>query len=242
MNMKKLLLLCLCAFLMIGVTACGEDQPEPAELKTPQYETGTDAPEFAPDEVHTAEDGVMVVPPTLGTSSEKSSESDMIELAAAAVTPDSVWDQDAVATYNAFTLPERAMLDKENGSIGVLSIPALGISANVYEAEDEMEAMNRGIAHFKSTSAFDGNVGFSAHNINFDGSDGYFKDLHTLKIGDTVTYETALGQREYKVSLVKEIAEDDWSYLGRSTDNKVTMVTCISGKAAKRLVVQATQK
>lgn len=219
---------------MAAFAACGEKDTDPAQLSTPQYEASSDGlPEFAPEEdsVHTAEDGVLVVRPE-GLSIEQNEPA----------TPNTVWDQDAVATYNAFTLPEKAMLDEENGSIGVLSIPALGLSVNVYEAEDEMEAMSRGVAHFKSTSAYDGNVGLSAHNINFDGTDGYFKNLHTLKTGDTVSYKTALGQREYEVSLVKTISETDWSYLSRSTENRLTMVTCISGKPTQRVLVQAIQK
>lgn len=232
--MKRFSVLFLAALLMATFAACGEKGIDPAQLSTPQYEASSDGlPEFSPEEdsVHTAEDGVLVVRPE-GLSMEQNKPA----------TPDTVWEQDAVATYNAFTLPEKAMLDEENGSIGVLSIPALGLSVNVYEAEDEMEAMSRGVAHFKSTSAYDGNVGLSAHNINFDGTDGYFKNLHTLKTGDTVSYKTALGEREYEVSLVKTISETDWSYLSRSTENRLTMVTCISGKPTQRVLVQAIQK
>ena len=232
--MKRFSVLFLAVLLMATFAACGEKDTDPAQLSTPQYEASSDSlPEFSPEEggVHTAENGVLVVRPEgLSTEQDKSE------------TPDTVWEQDAVATYNAFTLPEKAMLDEENGSIGILSIPALGLSVNVYEAEDEMEAMSRGVAHFKSTSAYDGNVGLSAHNINFDGTDGYFKNLHTLKTGDTVSYKTALGEREYEVSLVKTISETDWSYLSRSTENRLTMVTCISGKPTQRVLVQAIQK
>ena len=232
--MKRFSVLFLAALLMATFAACGEKETDPAQLSTPQYEASSDSlPEFSPAEggVHTAENGVLVVRPEgLSTEQDKSE------------TPDTVWEQDAVATYNAFTLPEKAMLDEENGSIGILSIPALGLSVNVYEAEDEMEAMSRGVAHFKSTSAYDGNVGLSAHNINFDGTDGYFKNLHTLKTGDTVSYKTALGEREYEVSLVKTISETDWSYLSRSTENRLTMVTCISGKPTQRVLVQAVHK
>ena len=232
--MKRFSVFFLAALLMVAFAACGEKDTDPAQLSTPQYEASSDGlPEFSPeeDDVYTAEDGVLVVRPEgLSTEQDKSE------------TPDTVWEQDAVATYNAFTLPEKAMLDEENGSIGVLSIPALGLSVNVYEAEDEMAAMSRGVAHFKSTSAYDGNVGLSAHNINFDGTDGYFKNLHTLKTGDTVSYKTALGEREYEVSLVKTISETDWSYLSRSTENRLTMVTCISGKPTQRVLVQAIQK
>ncbi len=232
--MKRFSVLFLAALLMATFAAYGEKETDPAQLSTPQYEASSDGlPEFAPEEdsVHTAEDGVLVVRPEgLSTEQDKSE------------TPDTVWEQDAVATYNAFTLPEKAMLDEENGSIGILSIPALRLSVNVYEAEDEMEAMSRGVAHFKSTSAYDGNVGLSAHNINFDGTDRYFKNLHTLKTGDTVSYKTALGEREYEVSLVKTISETDWSYLSRSTENRLTMVTCISGKPTQRVLVQAVHK
>lgn len=236
--MKRFSVLFLAALLMATFAACGEKETDPAQLSTPQYEASSDSlPEFSPEEdsIHTAEDGVLVVGP------EGQETSASIE-AGDPATPDTVWEQDAVATYNAFTLPEKAMLDEENGSIGVLSIPALGLSVNVYEAEDEMEAMSRGVAHFKSTSAYDGNVGLSAHNINFDGTDGYFKNLYTLKTGDTVSYKTALGEREYEVSLVKTISETDWSYLSRSTENRLTMVTCISGKPTQRVLVQAIQK
>lgn len=232
--MKRFSVLFLAALLMATFAACDEKDTDPAQLSTPQYEASSGSlPEFSPEEdsVHTAEDGVLVVRPE-GVSMEQDKPA----------TPDTVWEQDAVATYNAFTLPEKAMLDEENGSIGVLSIPALGLSVNVYEAEDEMEAMSRGVAHFKSTSAYDGNVGLSAHNINFDGTDGYFKNLHTLKTGDTVSYKTALGEREYEVSLVKTISETDWSYLSRSTENRLTMVTCVSGKPTQRVLVQAIQK
>jgi LPXTG-site transpeptidase (sortase) family protein len=75
--------------------------------------------------------------------------------------------------------------------------------------------------------------------VNFDLTDGHFKRLHTLSEGDTLTYKTALGKRSYTVSAVREIAADDWSYLGRTDDNRITMITCISGKSDVRLMVQA---
>ena len=207
--MKRFSVLFLAVLLMAAFAACGEKETDPAQLSTPQYEVSSDSlPEFSPEEdsIHTAEDGVLVVGPE-GQETSASIEADN------PATPDTVWEQDAVATYNAFILPEKAM-------------------------EDEMEAM----AHFKSTSAYDGNVGLSAHNINFDGTDGYFKNLYTLKAGDTVSYKTALGEREYEVSLVKTISETDWSYLSRSTENRLTMVTCISGKPTQRVLVQAVLK
>ena len=137
-----------------------------------------------------------------------------------------------------YTLPESAQL--ENGSIGQLIIEKIDISAPVYETDDEMEAMKKGVAHYKISSAWDGNVGLCAHN----GTASYcwFRDLHKLEIGDEVVYKTALGSRIYLVSTVKEISETDWSMLGRTDDNRLTMTTCIDGKPDKRLCVQATEK
>lgn len=234
--MKKLFAITLLLCVVLGLSGCGNEPPaQPNELQTPQYSISL-APEMdfeavTEEDIHSA-GSVKVI-------GEDSAE---IPLAAegVAVTPETIWQEDATVTYNAFTLPEKAAFS-ENGSIGVLSIPDLQLTVNVYEAADEMEAMELGAAHFKSTSAWDGNVGISAHNVNFNGTDGYFKYLYKLDAGDFLTYETALGSRKYTITKVKTIAADDWSYLSRSTDNRITMVTCISGQPEKRLVVQAEE-
>ena len=41
---------------------------------------------------------------------------------------------------------------------------------------------------------------------------------------------------------IKEIDETDWSMLGRTEDNRITMTTCIDGEPSKRLVVQAVEQ
>ena len=151
--------------------------------------------------------------------------------------PEAIWNEDAYAGNH--TPIEKAQM--KNGSIGVLSIPKLNLSVNVYESPDSMEAMSKGVAHFPSTSAFDGNVGLSAHNINFDGSDGYFKYLYTLQKGDSVAYQTALGERTYIVESATTIAASDWTPLYYTDDNRLTMITCISGQAEKRLCITAIE-
>ncbi len=137
-----------------------------------------------------------------------------------------------------YTLPESAQL--ENGSIGQLIIEKIDVSAPVYETDDEMEAMRKGVAHYKISSAWDGNVGLCAHN----GTASYcwFRDLHKLEAGDEVVYKTALGSRIYRVSTVTEISETDWSMLGQTDDNRLTMTTCINGRPDRRLCVQAVEK
>ena len=151
--------------------------------------------------------------------------------------PDQIWLEDVYAGNHT---PIEA-IEIEDGSLGILTVDKLGLSVNVFESPDQMEAMTKGVAHFPSTSAWDGNVGLSAHTINFDGSDGFFKDLHLLAEGDVIRYQTTLGERTYTVSAVREIDKDDWSSLGYSDENQLTLITCISGKPEKRLCVQAME-
>jgi len=105
-----------------------------------------------------------------------------------------------------------------------------------------MADMSKGVAHFPSTSAWDGCVGVSAHNVNFDGSDGYFKYLYTLSKGDTVRYSTKLGQRAYVVESVATISASDWTPLYHTDHNQIVMITCISGQPNNRICVTAVEQ
>ena len=113
----------------------------------------------------------------------------------------------------------------------------------MYETEDggELEGMTKGVAHFAITSAWDGNIGFSSHNVAPQGAVAYFGELHLLQKGDKIIYTTALGERQYAVSEIREIAQDNWDYLMRAEDNRLTLITCITGKPHLRLMVQAVE-
>ena len=49
-------------------------------------------------------------------------------------------------------------LEREDGSIRTLEIPSLGISMKVWEGETSA-SMKKGLGHYSSTSAWDGNIG-----------------------------------------------------------------------------------
>jgi LPXTG-site transpeptidase (sortase) family protein len=236
-------------FLVSAVCfAALNNQPEPGAEPTgnkPKTESGKinfDAPDI---QVHTAEDGVAIVnmaSPDADIPDNDAALPDILPSFSAPVMhtsdPATIWQDETAPTSGGFTMP--VMMD--GGSIGVLSIPDLSLSVRVFESDNEMEDMDKGVAHFKSTSAWEGNIGFSAHNVNFNGTAGYFYSLHTLQKGAVIKYETALGIREYTVENVKEIPESDWNALGRTEDNRVTLITCISGKPSRRLCVQAVEK
>ncbi len=153
--------------------------------------------------------------------------------------PDESWADDSETGYNGFTT--RAQLGAAEGGIGVLTIEKIGVSVHVFDSDEgsTAEDMTRGAAHYRSTSYFDGNVGMAAHIGN--ASYSYFERLRELAAGDILTYETALGTRSYAVAEIATIADTDWSYLGRTGDNRLTLTTCIEGQENQRLCVQAVE-
>jgi len=227
---RRLMALCLSLLLCISAAGCGRNrEPDPSGLQTPQYSVAGPAVfELPPrDEIHTADQGVRVIEPVVAAPA-----------ATARLTPETVWENDATVTWNAFTMPEMAAFD--NGSIGVLTIPGIGLTVNVYQSDDQMEDMEHGAAHFKSTSSWDGNIGLSSHNWTPGGQGAFFRDLHLLSVGDALIYRTALGEREYRVTAIRTISDDDWSWLSRTTDNRLTLITCVANPS-RRLMVQGVQ-
>ena len=125
----------------------------------------------------------------------------------------------------------------KDGSIGTIKIPSLKINMKVWEGETST-SMSKGLGHYSSTSAWDGNVGACGHNRGTKYAIGAIKDL---KQGDTITYTTIYGTRTYAVETVKIISNTDWSYLQATADNRLTLTTCLADHPESRVVVQAVE-
>lgn len=125
----------------------------------------------------------------------------------------------------------------DDGSIGTLKISKLGLSVKVHEGES-LETLKKGAGHFSFTSSWDGNIGLLAHNR---GVNTYFGKIHTLDAGDRITYATRYGTRTYEVVTVATIHETDFSYLQRSADNLLTLITCAYDRPEYRTCVQARE-
>ena len=134
-----------------------------------------------------------------------------------------------------FTLPDG--LYYSDGSLGRLRIPSLGLSVKVYE-DESLESLAKGAGHFKSTSCWDGNVGLAGHNR---GVANHFGQIHTLENGDKIIYTTKLGTRTYEVFYVGQIKETDFSRLGRTSENMITLITCVRNVPEMRWCVQARE-
>lgn len=123
------------------------------------------------------------------------------------------------------------------GYLATLKIPAIGLSVRVYQGTDSA-TLAKGVGHFEETSIWDGNIALAAHNR---GTNDYFGEIHTLDIGDRITLTTKLGTRTYKVVSVEKIGETDRSDLAPSTENRLTLYTCVRNQSTYRWCVQAVE-
>ncbi len=124
------------------------------------------------------------------------------------------------------------------GHIGTLKIPELDLSVKIYEGTTE-SVLKKGIGHFKDSSIWNGNVCLAAHNR---GANDYFGEIHELDYGDTIKLTTKKGTRTYRVFRVEKISVNDTSDLQGTSDNIITLITCVKNQSDKyRWCVQARQ-
>lgn len=123
------------------------------------------------------------------------------------------------------------------GHLGTLKIPAIGLTVKVYQGTGS-STLAKGAGHFPDTSIWDGNVCIAGHNR---GVRDDFGDLHTLEPGDTVTWTTKLGTRTYEVVSVEKVLETDTSDTAATSDNRITLFTCVRNQRAYRWCVQAVE-
>jgi sortase A len=121
------------------------------------------------------------------------------------------------------------------GYLATLSIPSLGVNVKVYEGTDST-ILAKGAGHFEDTSIWDGNVCVAGHNR---GVNCYFGEIHNLNVGDTITLTTKLGTRTYSVTSVSKISETDNTMLASTTENCITLFTCVRNESAYRWCVRA---
>jgi LPXTG-site transpeptidase (sortase) family protein len=142
-----------------------------------------------------------------------------------------------VVNDNPYTVTPVEELRNSDGSIGRLQIPAIGLDVKVYDG-DALAAMKKGVGHIEGTSVWDSNVGMVGHNR---GTNDYFGKLKTLGIGDTILYATKAGTRTYRVIFADQISDTDWSMLRYTTDNRLSLVTCVENVPNKRILIQCAE-
>lgn len=119
--------------------------------------------------------------------------------------------------------------------LGIIKINKINFEGFIYEGTS-LKTLAKGVGHFENTPYLTGNVCLAAHNTN-----SYWAKLHTLSEGDKIQYTCFLGTKEYKVNSITKINETDWRPLENTTDNTLTLITCVKGQKELRLCVQAKE-
>lgn len=123
------------------------------------------------------------------------------------------------------------------GHIGTLKIPSINLTVKVYEGTDS-KTLAKGAGHFEDTSIWAGNVCIAGHNR---GVNNHFGKLHTLNVDDTITYTTKLGSRTYRVVSVSKVLDTDISGTAASSENCLTLYTCVRDQSSYRWMIRAVE-
>lgn len=129
-------------------------------------------------------------------------------------------------------------LESNDNVIGILEIPKIQIVAPIQEGTSN-KVLKVAVGHFSESSFWNGNVALASHNRSKDVQ--YFEKINELQNGDEIIYKTKLGIRKYAVYESKTIDDTDWSVIENSTENIITLITCVKNDPAIRLCVRAKE-
>lgn len=141
-----------------------------------------------------------------------------------------VLDLDNISLYNKDIV---YIKDKEWS----LSIPKINLYDIPIKDSVEDDVLESYIGHFPTSSYYDGNVCLAAHNFGF--SNNHFKNLYLLNYDDEIKYNYYGNVKIYKVKNKIVINDNELNVLNNTTNNKITLITCISGSPSKRLCIEA---
>ena len=128
----------------------------------------------------------------------------------------------------------------ENLDLGdwYIEIPSINLKAPIAEGTED-STLNAKVGHFEDTASKNGNIGLAAHNRGYEYN--FFQNLKNVKIDDEVIYTYKDFKRSYIINLIEIIDSNDWSYLEDSSENKITLITCVENEPKFRRCVQATE-
>lgn len=102
------------------------------------------------------------------------------------------------------------------------------------------KVMNKYIGHFENTSKLNGNIALAAHNRGYPVN--YFGKLKELEKGDYIYYTYNNITKVYKVQIITTIKDIDWSYLQKTKDNRITLITCVENEPEYRRCIQGIEE
>lgn len=129
-------------------------------------------------------------------------------------------------------------LEVNENVIGILEIKTLGLIAPIQEGTSD-DILKVAVGHFSESSFWKGNVALASHNRSQYVH--YFEKIDKLQIGDEIIYKTKLGTRVYAVYESNIIDETDWTVIENTSENIITLITCVKNNPKARLCVRAKE-
>ena len=126
----------------------------------------------------------------------------------------------------------------EDGLIGRIEIPRLGISAVLSEGTDQ-KTLRRAVGHIEGTAlpGQPGNMGIAGHR------DTFFRPLRHIRPNDIIVVAALNGRFRYRVTSTKVVPPTAVDVLAPTPGQTLTLVTCYPfyyvGSAPRRFIVKA---
>lgn len=119
-----------------------------------------------------------------------------------------------------------------------IEIPRINLVAPIAEGTSA-NIMNEYVGHFEETPKNKGNIGLAAHNRGYKVN--YFQNLKLLQKGDLIIYTYNGEISKYSVNELGIIKDIDWSKLESSSQDKLTLITCLEDEPEYRRYIQAVK-
>lgn len=119
-----------------------------------------------------------------------------------------------------------------------IEIPKINLVAPIAEGTST-NIMNEYVGHFEETPKNKGNIGLAAHNRGY--KINYFRDLKLLQKGGLIIYTYNGEISKYSVNELGIIKDTDWSKLESSSQDKLTLITCLEDEPEYRRYIQAVK-
>ena len=139
---------------------------------------------------------------------------------------------------NTVAISEQYQNKIDTKKIWQIEIPKINLVAPIAEGTSA-NIMNEYVGHFEETPKNKGNIGLAAHNRGY--KINYFRDLKLLQKGDLIIYTYNGEISKYSVNELGIIKDIDWSKLESSSQDKLTLITCLEDEPEYRRYIQAVK-
>lgn len=139
---------------------------------------------------------------------------------------------------NTVAISEQYQNKIDTKKIWQIEIPKINLVAPIADGTSA-NIMNEYVGHFEETPKNKGNIGLAPHNRGY--KINYFQNLKLLQKGDLIIYTYNGEISKYSVNELGIIKDIDWSKLESSSQDKLTLITCLEDEPEYRRYIQAVK-